>query len=230
LKYNNIKHIAVIMDGNGRWAQQRGLPRTKGHSEGVARAKEVVLAAKDAGIEFLSLYTFSKENWKRASEEVNFLMGLIVSHLKKEFDFYVKNYIKIRHVGDRDGLPDDVLEAIDQVEKDTEGYQNTTTLLLALNYSGRYDIVQAINKIISSGNKNITEKDINDFLLTNGVPDPELIIRTSGEYRLSNYYLWQASYSELIFSEKLWPDFGREDFYEAIDVFCKRDRRFGGVK
>lgn len=227
---NSLKHISFIMDGNGRWAKSRNLPRTAGHSAGVKKAKEVVLAVKELGIPYASMYTFSKENWARSVEEVSFLMGLVVKHLEEEFDFYVKNNIAIRHLGDKNGLPEKVLRAIEKVEYDTKDYKDTTTLLLALNYSGKYDIVQAVNKIVESGVKNIDENGFKEYLLSARYPDPDLIVRTSGEFRISNYFLWQAAYSEFYITDKLWPDFGRDDVLKAVDFFKNRDRRFGGVK
>lgn len=224
-----LNHISFIMDGNGRWAKKRGFPRTAGHSEGVKKAKEVVLTIKELGIPFVSLYTFSKENWKRSQDEVSFLMGLIIKHLEEEFEFYIRNKIKIRHIGDRDGLPEKVLKAIDKVESDTKDYTGTT-VLLALNYSGKYDITQAINKILKENVSNIEEKDLDKYLLTTGIPDPDLIIRTSGEFRISNYFLWQSAYSEFYITDKLWPDLQKQDIIEAVDCFKNRERRFGGVK
>ena len=225
---NELNHISVIMDGNGRWAQAKGLPRTAGHSAGVEKAKEIVMAARDLHIPYISLYTFSKENWKRAEQEVSFLMGLVVSHLEKEFDFYIRNRIRIRHIGDRMGLPPKVLAAIDRVERETEHF-DSITLLLALNYSGKYDLVQAYNKL-RERNLEASEEKIAKCLLTADYPDPDLIIRTGGEYRISNYFLWQAAYSEFYVSDSYWPDFTKEEFYAAIENYKNRDRRFGGLK
>lgn len=227
---NTLTHISFIMDGNGRWAKNRNLPRTAGHSAGVKKAKEVVLTIKELGIPYVSMYTFSKENWKRSAEEVSFLMGLIVKHLEEEFDFYVKNNIAIRHLGDKDGLPDKVVKAIEKVEYDTKDYKDTTTLLLAINYSGKYDIIQAVNKILIDKRNNLDEETFSKYLVTKNYPDPDLIIRTSGEFRISNYFLWQAAYSEFYITDKLWPDIERKDIIEAINFYKYRDRRFGGVK
>jgi undecaprenyl diphosphate synthase len=224
-----IKHISFIMDGNGRWAKARNLPRTAGHSEGVKKAKEVVLTIKETGIPFVSMYTFSKENWKRSQDEVSFLMNLIVMHLEKEFDFYIRNRIKIRHIGDKNGLPDKVIKAIERVEKETEEY-DTLTLLLAINYSGKYDIVQATNRMLLEGKKSVDEDEFSKYLLTSKYPDPDLIIRTSGEFRTSNFFLWQSAYSEFCIIDKNWPDLSREDIYQALNDFNKRERRFGDVK
>jgi undecaprenyl diphosphate synthase len=217
------------MDGNGRWAKLKGMPRNEGHRAGVQTAKQIVLAVKELGIPYVSMYTFSKENWKRSEKEVSFLMDLITYHLEKEFDFYIKNKIKIVHIGDRSGLAKKILKAIDRVEVETKDYENPT-LLLNLNYSGKYDIIQAVNKIITSGRYNIDENEFSNYLLTSKYPDPDLIIRTSGEFRISNYYLWQSSYSEFFITDKLWPDFTKEDFLKIIENYKSRDRRFGGVK
>ncbi|OHD11772.1 MAG: di-trans,poly-cis-decaprenylcistransferase [Spirochaetes bacterium GWD1_27_9] len=217
------------MDGNGRWAKKRNLPRTAGHSAGVQKAKEVVLLIKELGIPFVSLYTFSKENWKRSMDEVSFLMGLIVKHLEEEFDFYIRNKIRIRHLGDKEGLPEKVVKAIERVEKESKDF-TALTVLLAINYSGKYDITQAINKILNEKKESVTEEDVEKYLLTKDIPDPELIIRTSGEFRVSNYFLWQAAYSEFYVTQTLWPDLKKEDITLAIDSFKSRDRRFGGVK
>lgn len=227
MKSNELKHISFIMDGNGRWAKERGLPRTAGHSAGVEKAKEIVMFAKELEIPFISLYTFSKENWKRSTEEVSFLMGLVVSHLEKEFDFYIKNRIKIRHIGDRKELPDKVIRAIDRVERESNSF-DSITLLLALNYSGKYDILQA-SKSLSESGLDWTEENFNRFMLTKEYPEPDLIIRTGNEFRISNYFLWQAAYSEFYISEKYWPDFTKDEMKKAIDNFKYRDRRFGGV-
>ncbi len=235
LKYNeidtkNIKHLSVIMDGNGRWAKKQGLPRTAGHSAGVEKAREIVLFTKELKIPYLSLYTFSKENWKRSMDEVSFLMNLIVSHFEKEFQFYIDNRIKIIHLGDKNGLPEKVLNAIYKVEEDTKNF-DSITLLLAINYSGKYDIIQAVNRIIKDGvNGEITEDIFKNYLLTKDIPDPDLIIRTGNEFRISNYFLWQAAYTEFYISDKNWPDFTKEDMIEAINNYNNRERRFGGVK
>ncbi len=224
-----LNHISFIMDGNGRWAKKRFLPRSMGHSEGVAKAKEVILHIKKLGIRYVSLYTFSKENWKRAQDEVSFLMGLILKHLREDFNFYVENKIGIKHIGDRSGLSDDILKAIDKVEADTKDFTDITVLLV-FNYSGKYDIAQAYNRMAAEGLKDITEDKISDYLLTAGYPDPDLIIRTSNEFRISNYFLYQAAYSEFIIIDKLWPDLQMKDIDGALDIYFKRDRRFGGVK
>ncbi|MCK4798133.1 MAG: di-trans,poly-cis-decaprenylcistransferase, partial [Spirochaetes bacterium] len=220
---------AIIMDGNGRWAKKKGMPRNVGHKAGVEKAKEIVLAVKELKIPFISMYTFSKENWKRSQKEVSFLMNLIISHLEKEFDFYIKNKIRIIHIGDRVGLPDKVLKAIDRVQVDTKEYKNPT-LLLALNYSGKHDIIQAVNKIQKENIAEINEDIFSKYLLTADFPDPDLIVRTSGEFRISNYFLWQAAYSEFYIVNKHWPDFEKDDLVSIIEDYYNRDRRFGGIK
>lgn len=217
------------MDGNGRWAKKRGLPRNYGHSQGVEKAKEIILYIKELGIPFVSLYTFSKENWKRSESEISFLMGLIVKHFKEEFDFYIKNKIKIVHIGDRNNINKDVLKAIDHVVNETKDFISPTVLLV-FNYSGKFDIVQAVNKIINDNNKNIDEDIFNKYLLTSNYPDPDLIIRTSSEFRISNYFLWQSAYSEFYICDKLWPDFEKADLLNILNEYSLRDRRFGGVK
>jgi undecaprenyl diphosphate synthase len=228
-KTKQLNHVSIIMDGNGRWAREKGLIRTEGHRAGVEKAREMVLLAKNMGIPYLSLYTFSKENWKRAKQEVSFLMNLIVHHFKTEFDFYIRNRIRIIHLGDRNGLPGNVLSAIDQVTDETKDF-DSLTLLLAINYSGQFDILQAYNRLAAQGVTSITENDIKDNLLTAGYPDPDLIIRTSGEFRISNYFLWQAAYSEFYIVDSYWPDLSEAQFKEAIENYLHRDRRFGAAK
>lgn len=221
-----LTHISFIMDGNGRWAKKRLLPRSAGHSEGVKKAKEIILLCKDRGVKIVSLYTFSKENWKRSVNEVNFLMDLILRHLRDEFEFYLKNEIRIKHIGDREGISNEVLNAIDKVEKETAGFESMT-VLLAFNYSGKYDIIQAAEKIRKL-NETVTEELFEKQLLTGDFPDPDLIVRTSGEFRISNYFLWQAAYSEFYITDKLWPDFNEKDLDNIIQSYYGRDRRYGG--
>ncbi len=223
-------HIGIIMDGNGRWAKQRNMIRTNGHSEGLKRAKEIAKAASDIGIKYLTLYTFSTENWKRAESEVGFLMNLIHTHLRKEFDFYRQNGIRVRLMGDKTGLPEKIKDDIDQVEKDTENFSKLT-LNLAINYGGRDEIVRCVKKIIDKNisSSEITEKFISENLDIQELPDVDLMIRTGGDLRLSNFLLWQSSYAELIFSKTLWPDYTAEEFMKDIEEFKKRTRRFGAV-
>ena len=224
------EHVAVIMDGNGRWAKKRGLPRTAGHYEGLNTAKKVVSAAVKLRIKYVTFYTFSTENWKRANEEVGYLMSLIKTKLRAEFDFYKKNGIKLAHIGNMDGLPQDVREEIQKAIKDTEHFEGTTCVL-AINYGGRDEIVRGIKKIVSSG---ISPDSINEELVTKSLdipslPPVDLMIRTGGEERLSNFLLWQCAYAEFIFTDKLWPDYNGEDFFSDIEKFQQRNRRFGAV-
>ncbi len=224
------EHIAIIMDGNGRWAKKRGMPRTAGHKEGLTSAKKIVKAAAQLGIKYVTLYTFSTENWKRAQEEVGFLMNLIKSHLRAEFEFYKKNGIRIKQIGDLTGLPEDVQKEIINAEKDTEHFSGTTCIL-AINYGGRDEIVRAVKKIINQNKKSeeITEELISSSLDTGDIPAVDLLIRTGGEERLSNFLLWQNAYAEFVFTGTLWPDYNEEEFCKDIEEFQKRNRRFGGV-
>jgi undecaprenyl diphosphate synthase len=226
-------HVAVIMDGNGRWATARGLPRTEGHRQGLTAAKRVVAAASRAGIGYLSLYTFSTENWKRTREEVSFLMGLIRSHLSAELDFYRTNKIKVVHSGCREGLERGILAELDNVTADTAHFTGMV-VNLAINYGGRDEILRAVERLgsvkIGQAPVPLTEEALHDALDHPEIPDPDLIIRTGGECRLSNFLLWQSAYSELFFTDTLWPDFGEADLKAAIDDYARRDRRFGGTK
>jgi undecaprenyl diphosphate synthase len=230
------RHIGVIMDGNGRWARQRGQHRTEGHREGLKAAKRIVKAAVDLGISFVTLYTFSTENWKRAAEEVGFIMGLVKQYLRGELDFYRENCIRIRHAGDRDGLPDDVIKELDEACEDTKDFGGLQ-VILALNYGGRDEIVRAFKKLIaaeSSGNAGInktaiTAEKIGLCMDNPDIPDPDLIIRTAGEFRTSNFLLWEGAYAEYYVSAKLWPDWTGDDLAEAILAYRNRERRFGAI-
>ena len=224
-------HIGIIMDGNGRWAKLRNLPRTKGHREGLNVAKQIVKAASDLGIKFVTLYTFSTENWKRTQEEVGYLMTLIKSHLRAEFNFYKENKIKIEHIGDITALPLDVQTEIENAKKDTKDFTGTT-VLLAINYGGKDEIIRGIKKLAAQKKdfSSITEQDLSLALDTKNIPDVDLLIRTGGELRLSNFLLWQAAYAELIFTDTLWPDYTKEEFIKNIQTFQHRTRRFGGIK
>ncbi|PIE98504.1 MAG: di-trans,poly-cis-decaprenylcistransferase [Treponema sp.] len=220
------KHVAVIMDGNGRWAKERGLKRSDGHKEGLQVAKKITRAASDMGIDFLTLYVFSTENWKRAESEVGFLMSLIQKHLRAEFEFYKKNNIRVRHIGDFKNLPDGVQKEIKTVTSQTSDFTGTS-VLLAINYGGRNELVRAVKKCDLN---NISEKTISDALDTAGIPDIDLLIRTGGEKRLSNFLTWQSVYAELYFSDTLWPDWTEDDFKSAVYEFENRVRRFGDAK
>ena len=223
-------HIAFIMDGNGRWAKNRGKVRTTGHREGLDAAKRVIKAASDLGIRYVTLYTFSTENWKRAEEEVSFLMNLIRSHLKKEMDFYRKNKIRVVHSGDLAGLPAPVQEEILSVMESTSGF-NGTSVNLAINYGGRDEIIRAVNRWRASAQseEDLTETALSGFLDCPDFPDPDLIVRTAGEQRLSNFLIWQCAYAEFYYSDKLWPDWNREDLVAAVDSYRNRNRKFGGI-
>ena len=224
-------HIGIIMDGNGRWAKLRNLARTKGHREGLDVAKQIVKAASDLGIKFVTLYTFSTENWKRTQEEVGYLMTLIKKHLSSEFNFYKENKIRIEHIGDITALPMDVQTEIKNAKNDTKDFTGTT-VLLAINYGGKDEIIRGIKKLAAQKKdfSSITEQDLSLALDTKNIPDVDLLIRTGGELRLSNFLLWQAAYAELIFTDTLWPDYTKEEFIKNIQTFQHRTRRFGGIK
>ena len=228
-------HVGIIMDGNGRWAQQRGLPRSAGHKEGANTAREIVKAAVRSGVRWLTLYTFSTENWTRTADVVSFLMGLLKAHLRAEFEFYKKEQVRILHLGDKSGLSTDVLYEIETVEKETAGFTGMN-LVLAINYGARDEITRAIQKMLeeqsraqreNSAAHGIEAEDLSRFFDIPLLPDADLIIRTGGEKRLSNFLLWQAAYAEFDFTDTLWPDYTDEDFYRAIADFQKRHRRFG---
>ena len=224
------RHVGIIMDGNGRWAKQRSLIRTKGHQEGLHAAKRIVKAASEIGICYLTLYAFSTENWKRAASEVGFIMSLVKKYLRGEIDFYRQNRIRIRHAGDMKGLPPDIAEELSQAANDTKDFTGMQ-VILALNYGGRDEIARALRRYAAEGKDPIAiaENDINAYMDNPDVPDPDLIIRSAGEYRISNFLLWQAAYSEFYVSPKLWPDWERADLVKAIEEFQNRERRFGAV-
>ena len=223
-------HVGIIMDGNGRWAKQRNLPRTSGHKEGLDVAKAIVKAAAEIGIKYVTLYTFSTENWKRAQEEVGFLMNLIRGHLRAEFQFYKQNGIRIKHLGDLSDLPEDVQTEIKKAMEETADFTGLT-VVLAINYGGRDEIVRGVKKLLSEGKSisDITESDISNSFDIPELPDVDLLIRTGGELRLSNFLLWHAAYAEFLFTNTLWPDYNKEEFLKDIDSFKNRTRRFGGV-
>ena len=223
-------HVGIIMDGNGRWAQKRGLPRTDGHKEGLEAAKKIVAKASELGIKYVTLYTFSTENWKRTQEEVGFLMNLIRLHLRAEFAFYKKNSIRVKVLGDLLGLPEDVRFEIEKAEAETQDFTGLT-VILAINYGGRDEIRRAVKKIIQDGvtADNLTESDISSRFDIPEVPDADLIIRTGGEKRLSNFLMWHSAYAELLFTDTLWPDYTETEFNNNIEEFYKRTRRFGAV-
>lgn len=222
------RHVAVFMDGNGRWAKARGLPRTEGHREGLKAAKRIVKAAAEAGVKYLTLYTFSTENWKRTSEEIGFLMGLVGTYLLGELDFYREHGIRVVHSGDASALPPEARQAIAETAKATAALRRIT-VNLAINYGGRDEILRAISKLPPGAGKPTEEQfkaclDLPDF------PDPDLIVRAGGEYRLSNFLLWQAAYSELYFSDVLWPDWTEKELGMALKSYASRERRFGDAR
>ena len=228
-------HVGIIMDGNGRWAQQRNIVRSAGHREGLKAAKRIVRAASEIGIGYLTLYTFSTENWKRTVGEVGFLMKLIAQNLKKEYDFYRDNRIRVVHSGNLDMLPPIVQKEIQDVTQDTARFDRLV-VNLAINYGGRDEIVRSVNRWLHSHNGNLSqtvelsEGALHDFLDRPDIPDPDLIIRTGGEQRLSNFLLWESAYSEYYFSRKLWPDWAAEDLFEAVEAYTGRNRKYGGVR
>ena len=228
------KHIAIIMDGNGRWARKQGRIRTFGHKNGVAAVRDTVEACAELGIGFLSLYAFSTENWKRPRWEVDALMELLIDTISKETKTLMDNNIRLKAIGDLESLPKKCFRQLEETMLATSG-NTRMTLVLALSYSSRWEIVQAARKIAGQVKEGkLAPSDIDDVLFSKSLnttfcPDPELLIRTSGEHRISNFMLWQIAYAELFFTEKLWPDFRREDLYEAILDFQNRDRRYGMV-
>lgn len=228
------RHIAIIMDGNGRWAQMRNLPRVKGHEQGAKVVRSIVTQCTRLSIDALTLYSFSAENWKRPKDEIEFLMELYAYYLVAEREEILENNIKFCQVGRREGLPDNVLHELDvtcQLSKENTGLQ----LCLALNYGSRAEIVEAVQNIaaeVKAGRiqpDEINEQLISDSLYTAGLPDPDLLIRTAGEFRISNFLLWQISYAELYVEEVCWPDFTVEHLHKAIKEFARRGRRFGGL-
>ncbi len=222
----NLKHIAFVLDGNGRWAQKKGMPRTMGHKEGLTALKKTVKAVSDKGIPYITLYTFSTENWKRTEEEVGFLMGLIKKHLRAELDFYIENNLKVLHIGDITGLPKEIQEELVSVQNKTASFTGTT-ILLAINYGGRDEIIRAIKRLTAEELTSLDEKSFSSKLDTKETPPVDLLIRTGGEKRLSNFLLWQSAYAELYFSDILWPDWTVEDLEKAIEDYNGRERRFG---
>lgn len=233
IDFNNLPvHIGVIMDGNGRWAKKRGLPRSAGHSAGADTLKKIVTECNNIGIKYITVYAFSTENWKRPKEEVDFLMNLLLDYLKNAEKTLAGENVVIRAIGSRTELSEEIQQQIIKTEDFTKN--NTGIIMnIALNYGGREEIVNGIKKAAKDLKdgviSDIDDKIFSNYLYTADQPDPDLIIRTSGEQRLSNFLLWQACYSELWFTKKLWPDFSKKDLYEAISDYQHRGRRFGGV-
>ncbi len=223
------RHVGIIMDGNGRWATARGKPRAEGHLEGVKAAKRIVAAAVEAGLPILSLYTFSTENWTRAEEEVSYLMFLVRSYLRKEYDFYRRNGVRIVHSGDLERLPRDIAQEIQEVTHDTSRFTGLT-VNLSINYGGRDEILRAFRRMLAAGSAGeLSEESFHRYLDRPELPDPDLIIRSANERRLSNFLIWEAAYAELYFSPKLWPDWDREDLFGALADYAQRSRKFGGT-
>lgn len=233
-KKNIPIHIAIIMDGNGRWAKQKGLPRVAGHKQGVETVRKMVEACSEIGVKYLTLYTFSTENWKRPKDEITILMRLLLQSLKNEADELNKNNIRLKSIGDLSSLPAEVARELKEAEKKTEN-NDKMVLNLALSYSGRWDIIEAVKKISTKiKNNQINTEDINqemfaDYLSTVDMPEVDLLIRTSGEMRISNFLLWQIAYAEIFVADVFWPAFNKEYLYKAIQSYQKRERRFGMV-
>lgn len=227
-------HVAIIMDGNGRWAQQKGRQRIVGHRNGVTAVRETVEAAAEIGIQYLTLYAFSTENWNRPNTEINALMSLLFTTLKGETKTLMENNVRLRMIGDITALPKELKRELEKTISKTA--ENTgLTLVLALSYSSRWEILHAVEELIRDVEKGkimtgkIEQGTFEQYLTTSSIPDPELLIRTSGEFRVSNFLLWQIAYAELYFTETLWPDFRKEDFFKAICNFQTRERRFGKI-
>jgi len=221
-------HIGIIMDGNGRWAQKRNLPRYYGHKRGIESVRRVVKAAKKYGIKYLTLYSFSTENWKRPKEEVEFLFKLMEERLKKEGEKLNKQNVRVRFIGNREQLPkklQKIMEDVEELTKNNDGLN----LTFAINYGGREEILQAIKKLKKEDLKDLNEENFKKYLYTKDLPDPDIIVRTAGEKRLSNFLLWQSSYSEFYFTKTLWPDFSEEDFLKVLADYQRRKRKFGGL-
>ena len=227
-------HIAIIMDGNGRWAKARGMPRAVGHERGVEALRRTVEAAQEIGLKNLTVYSFSTENWRRPVAEVNALFGLLKAYVKRDLNRLASEGVRVRILGTRAGLPDDIRELVDRAEART-AKNDAFNLCIAFNYGGREEVVRAARKLaedMASGARD--EEDVNEetfatYLDTSDIPDPDILIRTSGEYRLSNFLIWQAAYAELVFMDVLWPDFGKDQLLEASYIYHTRERRFGGL-
>lgn len=226
------QHVAIIMDGNGRWAQDKNQPRTFGHREGVHSVRDIVEVSGQLGIKYLTLYTFSTENWRRPKAEVSILMSLLIKSLRNETDKLHENNVRLMAIGDMSVLPPQVLDELNDAMDKTRN-NKLMTLVLALSYSGRWDIMNAAKNIalgVKEGKidpQNITEENFSDYLVTKGIPDADLLIRTGGDFRISNFLLWEAAYAEFYFDKAFWPEFRRAHLYEAVREFQNRERRFG---
>ena len=231
---NVPRHIAIILDGNGRWAKKRGLPRTAGHAVGSETFRKIALYCRDIGVDYLTVYAFSTENWKRPEEEVKTIMRLLNKYLHEAIDTMERDHIKMRVFGDVAGLPEELQRLVaetNEISKRYEGFQAN----ICLNYGGRAEIVQAAERYAADRLEGktagpLTEERFSGYLYSSGVPDPDLLIRPGGEQRISNFLLWQCAYSEFYFTDVLWPDFSAEELDKAIEVYRRRDRRYGGVK
>lgn len=226
------RHIAVIMDGNGRWAKKKKLPRIEGHRAGAKSVQEIVETCARLGVQYLTLYAFSKENWKRPKKEVATLWKLLEDYLKKEDKELMKNDLKLKVIGQREDIPNRARKELERVENLTQNNKGLT-MLLALNYGGRAEIVDAVKRILGEKKFNgsfLTENRFSQFLYTANIPDPDLLIRTSGELRVSNFLLWQIAYSEIWITEEYWPDFRRKHVLQALIEYQKRERRFGDIQ
>ena len=222
-------HIAIIMDGNGRWANRRGLPRVVGHREGIKAVEKTVKVCQKLGIKYCTFFAFSTENWKRSKEEIDGIFSILRDYLKGDDNVFIRNKIKVDSIGVLDPFPKDLRDALEDIKIQTKQFDGLVTTF-ALNYGGRDDIVRAVNTLIKNGNKEIDEKLILESLDTKKMPEPDLVIRTSGEMRISNFLLFQMAYSELYFPKVLWPDFNEKHLIKALKKYQKRDRRFGGVR
>ena len=223
------KHIGIIMDGNGRWATKRGLPRNLGHKEGIRAVERTIEALIKFKIKIVTFFAFSTENWKRSKEEIDGIFQLVRDYLKSNRDYFKNKGVKVRSMGDLNKFPSDLREEFTNAKESTKN-NDKLILNLALNYGGRADIVYSVNKLIKSGKKEINEKDILDNLYSEGLAEPDLIIRSSGEQRISNFMIYQGAYSELYFTKTYWPDFDEKCLKKALVDFQKRDRRYGGIK
>ncbi|MEO9457922.1 MAG: isoprenyl transferase [Lentilitoribacter sp.] len=232
---NAPQHVAIIMDGNGRWAKSRGLSRSAGHQKGVETLRQVVRTAGEAGVQYLTLFAFSSENWSRPQEEVGFLMGLLKKFIKRDLEELRSENVRVKIIGARDNLQSDILDLLIEAEENTK-QNDGLNLVIAFNYGARDEIARAAKRMavdVKSGvllPEDVCESKITSYLDTRDIPDPDLIIRSSGEQRLSNFLLWQAAYAEFVFVDELWPDFTHEVFHRALNTFKTRDRRYGGVE
>ena len=221
-------HIGIIMDGNGRWATRRGLPRNFGHKEGVKAIERTILACLKYGIKYCTFFAFSTENWRRSQEEIYGIFSILRDYLSDPNNIFMRNKIKVDSIGIMDPFPEDLINSINNLKENTKDYENLT-VIFALNYGGRDDIIRAVNNLLSSNKQKVTDQEFLKLLDTKEIPEPEIVIRTSGEMRISNFMLYQLAYSEMFFPKTFWPDFNEKHLLKIIKEFQKRDRRFGGV-